>query len=542
MVIGGAEKALLSGRVWIGDGPRSAPGAPTAVAIRGGRVVAVGTDADVLEAVGPGAERIDLAGRRVVPGFMDSHTHFLDGGFGLAGVQLRDAASPAEFTRRVEAFVRAHPGAWVTHGAWDHERWGGALPHRSWIDAVTPNTPVFVSRLDAHMALANSAALARAGISSATPDPAGGVIVRDADGVPTGILKDEAMELVFRVIPPPTDAAVDRALDAAVRHAVARGVTHVTDMGGGEASWAGLAAYRRANADRRLALRAYVAVPIATWRRMAEYVAGEGREDGRVRWGLVKGFVDGSLGSGTAWFQAPYSDDAENTGIQVTDPGALRADILGADAAGLHVAVHAIGDRANDWLLDVYADARAANAPRDRRFRIEHAQHLTRAAIGRFGRDGVIAAMQPYHLIDDGRWAERRIGAERAGTAYAIRSLLAAGATVAFGSDWTVAPIDPLLGVHAAVTREPLDGSHAGGWIAEERIGVADAVTAYTRANAYAGFRDGDLGVLAPGHCADLVLLSDDIITIDPARIPDVRVDLTMVEGEIVFRRDAAIA
>lgn len=540
MATSDTETVLLGGRIWAGaDTPDRGDG-PTAVAIRGGRVIGVGTDTEALRLVGPGAARIGLNGRRVVPGFMDNHTHFLAGGFGLASVQLRDAATPAEFTRRVGAFAHAHPGAWITHGAWDHERWGGELPHRSWIDPVTAETPVFVSRLDAHMALANSVALARAGITSTTADPPGGAIVRDADGVPTGILKDAAMELVLRVIPRPSDGELDRALEAAARHAVALGVTHVTDMGGGEASWMGLAAYRRAELAGRFPLRAYVAVPIATWQRMADYVAREGRGSGRVRWGLVKGFVDGSLGSGTAWFHAPYADEPANTGLQVTDAEALRADIVAADGAGLHVAVHAIGDRANDWLLDVFAGAQAARPPRDRRFRIEHAQHLTRGAIPRFAHQGVIASMQPYHLADDGRWAERRIGLERTRTTYPIRSLLAAGTIVAFGSDWTVAPLDPLRGVHAAVTRRTLDGAHPGGWVPDERIGVVEAVRAYTRANAYAAFRDDDLGVIARGRRADLVVLSEDMLTGDPARLLDVRVDLTMVEGAIVFRRDAS--
>jgi hypothetical protein len=531
---GSADLVLTGGLIWTGPGsPVSGPRAATALAVAGGRVLEVGADGDVERLAGPRTERVDLAGRRVVPGFMDAHTHFIDGGFALAGVQLRDAATPAEFTRRIAGFARARPGEWITGGTWDHELWGGELPRKEWIDSVTRGTPVFVTRLDAHMGLANSRALELAGVTRETPDPPGGTIVRDAAGRPTGILKDEAMTLVSRVIPAPTEEQLDRALQAAAAHAVERGVTLVTDMG----SWEGLETYRRAARRGALPLRVYALVPIATWSRLAEYVAREGRGDHRVMWGGVKGFVDGSLGSTTAWFYAPYDDAPRTTGLTVTDTVELRAAIRGADAAGLHVIVHAIGDRANDWLLEAFAAARAANGPHDRRFRIEHAQHLTREAIRRFAADGVIASMQPYHAIDDGRWAEKRIGPERIRTTYAFRDLLDAGARLAFGSDWTVAPLDPLLGVYAAVTRRTIDGANPEGWVPEQKILVEEAMAAYTAANAYAAYLEDRLGTLEPGKYADLAVLSHDIFTIDPVAIEDSRVDLTMVEGEVVYRR-----
>ena len=518
------------------DGPESPvddPGGPTAVAIAGGRVLVVGTDAEIEPLIGPGTTRIDLRGRRVVPGFMDAHTHFVSGGFSLAGVQLRDAATRQEFARRVGAFAAAHVGEWVLDGTWDHELWGGELPHRAWIDSLTGDTPVFVSRLDGHMALANSRALALAGVTDRTPDPPGGAIVRDADGRATGVLKDAAMSLVFSVIPPPTPAQYDRALEAAARHAVARGVTMVTDMG----SWEGFETHRRARARDALPLRVYSLVPMATWRRLADFVDREGRGDARLFWGGVKAFVDGSLGSTTAWFYQPYDDAPGTAGLMVTDTAELREAILASDSAGLHAIVHAIGDRANDWLLDAFATARSANGARDRRFRIEHAQHLTPEAIQRIARDGVVASMQPYHAIDDGRWAEKRIGPTRIQTTYAFRDLLDAGAHLAFGSDWTVAPIDPLLGIYAAVTRRTIDGAHPDGWVPDQKITVAEAVKAYTAANAYAAFLEDDLGTLEPGKLADLVVLSDDIFLIDPVAIAKAQVDVTMVEGEVVYYR-----
>ncbi len=534
--MGAADLIVSRGRVWTGSDTDPAS-EPTAIAVRGGRVIALGDDAAIEALAGRETERITLAGRRVVPGFMDNHTHFVAGGFELAGIQLRDAFDSGDFVERIGRFAASRGGEWITGGAWDHERWGGALPHRDWIDHRTPETPVLVTRMDQHMGLANTRALALAGVGAETPDPPGGTIERDSAGRPTGILRDMALELVTRVIPPPSAEATDRALAAAARHAVERGVTHVTDMGGGEASWAGLAAYRRAAEAGRLSIRAYVAVPIATWDRMAAYVRREGWGDDRVRWGLVKGFVDGSLGSTTAWFHAPYTDAPETTGLTITDPAELAASIRAADAAGLRLAVHAIGDRANDWLLDAFAEARAANGPADRRFRIEHAQHLTRGAIRRFGTEGVIASMQPAHAIDDGRWAERRIGPERTRTAYPIRSLIDAGAVVTFGSDWTVAPLDPLLGVYAAVTRRTPDGAHPDGWVPGEKITVVEALAAYTRHNAYANDRERDLGMLAPGRYADFAVLSRDVLRVDPTEIADVQVDLTVVEGRVVFQR-----
>ena len=528
----GADTVLTGGVVWTGVSLNTET-IPTAIAIRDGRITAVGTDEEILRLAGSGTRRIELGGRRVVPGLMDAHTHFISGGFELAGVQLRDAATPEEFARRIGAFAGAHPGEWVTGGTWDHELWGGEPPRRNWIDSLTGDTPVFVSRLDGHMGLANSRALELAGVTAETPDPPGGTIVRDAAGEPTGVLKDEAQSLVYAVLPEPSEAELDRALDAAVAHALERGVTMVGDMG----TWDGHETYRRALAGGRLPMRVYSVVPIASWQRLADYVEREGTGDGRLFWGGVKGFVDGSLGSTTAWFYEPYDDDPGTTGLMVTDTAELRRSVLAADSAGFQLLVHAIGDRANDWLLDVFAEAARQNGARDRRPRIEHAQHLTPESIGRIAAEGVVVSMQPYHVIDDGRWAAKRIGSERIRRTYAFRDLLDAGAHVAFGSDWTVAPIDPLWGIYAAVTRRTTDGANPQGWVPEQKISVEEALAAYTMGSAYAVHRENVLGSLEPGKLADLVVLSDDILTIDPMEIERVRVDLTMVGGEVVFER-----
>ncbi len=526
-----ADLILVGGVVWTG-----VPGATdaTAVAIGDNEILSVGSDADVRAVATSGARVIDLGGRFVMPGFGDGHTHFIGGGFQLGSVDLRDAATPAEFARRIGDFAASQPaGRWITGGDWDHEMWGGALPERVWVDSLTSEHPVAVQRLDGHMMLANSLALELAGITRDTPDPAGGTIVRDARGEPTGVLKDAAMDLVFAVQPESSEDEMDEAFERAQQHALERGVTMIHDMG----SFGALETYRRAEQRGALRMRVYAFVPIAQWRQLASYVADAGRGDDLLKWGGLKGFVDGSLGSTTAWFYEPYQDEPNTSGLMVTDTAQLRTQIVGADSAGLHVVVHAIGDLANDWLLDTFEYAAAQNGARDRRFRIEHAQHLTSDAIARFNALGVLPSMQPYHAIDDGRWAEKRIGPDRIQRTYAFRSLLDAGAGLHFGSDWTVAPIDPLLGVYAAVTRHTTDGANPNGWVPAQKISVDEALHAYTAANAYAAFMEDRLGTLEAGRLADLVVLSADPRSVDPSMIPELRVDFTVVDGSVVFER-----
>ncbi len=526
-----ADLVLVGGPVWTGDEARpSAAG----VAIASGRILAVGEEDEIRARVGPGTEVIELAGRFAMPGFIDTHTHFIEGGFRLSAVDLRDADSPEEFARRLSGYVASlEPGEWILGGDWDHERWGGKLPDRSWIDAVTPDNPVFVTRLDWHMALANSRAMDLAGVAPNVSAPEGGEVVRDRSGRLTGVFKDEAMPLVAAHIPIPTEVQRDSALRAAMRHAGSLGVTGVTDMG----SWYDLETYERARRAGDLTLRVYAYVPLSTVDSLARRVANSGRGDDWLRIGGVKGFVDGSLGSGTALFEQPYTDEPENTGLFVTPIDELRSQIRRADAAGLQVAIHAIGDRAIRLLLDEFELLKSERGQRDRRYRIEHAQHLGPSAAARFGRLGVVSAMQPYHAIDDGRWAERRVGQERASRTYAFRSLLDDGVAVVFGSDWTVAPLDPLLGLYAAVTRRTLDGANPDGWVPEQKIDVEEALTAYTTTAAWAGFREDRTGSLVAGRLADVVVLSENPFAVEPARLSDLRVDLTLVGGREVFSR-----
>jgi len=529
-----AELVLLGGRVWTGD-PRQ-PQAE-AVAIGDGRILAVGRAESVRALIGPRTRVLNVHGRLVLPGFIDNHTHFLDGGFHLLSVDLRDARDPQEFARRIaERAKTLPPGRWITGGQWDHELWPGApLPRKEWIDPYTPNTPVFVTRLDGHMGLANSAALRQAGITRQTPDPPGGTIVRDPQtGEPTGILKDAAMSLVYRVIPEPSDHEYDEALRAALREAARFGVTSIQDI----TEWAHWPVYRRAHQRGELTVRVYARTPIPEWERQRELVAREGAGDQWLRLGGFKGFVDGSLGSTTALFFEPYADAPQTSGLlhsQMFPEGIMKQRIAAADRAGFQCSIHAIGDKANALVLDIFEEVIRENGPRDRRFRIEHAQHLRPQDIPRMARLGVIASMQPYHAIDDGRWAEKRIGRERCKTTYAFRSLLDAGVRVTFGSDWPVAPLNPLLGIYAAVTRRTLDGKNPNGWFPEQKITVEEAVRAYTIWGAYAEFAETVKGSIEVGKVADLVVLSRDIFAIPPEEIAQVEVLYTIVGGRIIY-------
>jgi len=527
---------VIHGPTWTGD-----PEHPTAdaIAIAGDSIVFVGDSAGAAALVGPTTEVLHAGAGMVLPAFADGHVHLLDGGLQLASVDLRDAATPEEFIRRIAAFARTQaPGEWILGGTWDHENWGGELPTRAWIDSVTPEHPVFVQRLDGHMALANSRALALAGLDRSMAEVAGGTIVRDANGELTGLLKDEAMGPVFAAIPAPSPAQADSSVAAAMRHANSKGLAAVSAVSAGLE----VDATRRLRAAGRQTLRTAFYPPLAAWRGVADRLAADGPGDDWIRLAGVKGFVDGSLGSTTALFFDPYLDEPSSRGLMVTPEDSLRRWIGAADSAGLQVVVHAIGDRANALLVSIFDSIATAHGPRDRRFRIEHAQHLRPEEIARLAPAGILASMQPYHAADDGRWAAKRIREPQLRGTYAFHSLLEAGATVVFGSDWYVAPIDPLLGIWAAVTRQTLDGAHPDGWYPAERISLDQALTAYTTANATATFAEARRGMLRPGMLADVVILDRDLRTIAPDRIRDAAVRTTVVGGQVVFRAEAAPA
>ncbi|HJQ67146.1 MAG TPA: amidohydrolase [Gemmatimonadales bacterium] len=530
-----ADIVIVGGTVW--TGLTSGQGRPGAVAIQGDKILAVGDSAEVVRTVGSKTVVVDAYGGLVMPGFADGHTHFVGGGFQLASIELRDAATPQEFVRRIAAYAqRLRPGEWITGGNWDHTLWPGQpLPRREWIDSVTPNNPVYIDRLDGHEALANTAALLAAHVTKATPTPEGGEILRDVrSGEPTGIFKDGALGLVYDVVPAPSAEQNDSALARALAYAATLGLTATAHM---SASWEDLASYRRLEKAGRMTLRVYLYLPLGDWRAVAETIHAAGPGDPWVRVAGLKEFMDGSAGSRTAYFFDAFDDSAGYHGLLRNPEQRMRTWIGDADSAGLQVAVHAIGDRANAILLAIYDSVAKAHGPRDRRFRIEHAQHLRREDIPSFGQLHVVPSMQPAHLIDDGRWVQQRIGPERIKTTYAFRTLLDTDAPLAFGSDWSVATLDPLIGVSAAVTRRTSDDKNPNGWVSDQKITVAEALRAYTAANAWAVFAENNWGALAPGRLADVVVVDHNLFTMAPESLATARVSVTIVGGKIVYRK-----
>lgn len=526
------SSALLisGGRVWTADAER--PWAEAVLCVDG-KIAAVGDLEDVKARAPEDATVFDAAGGLVTPGWWDSHIHLFDGGLNLASVQLRDASTPEEFTRRIGDFAKTRkPGEWIRGGDWDHTLWGGELPDRAWIDAVTPDNPVYIDRLDGHMALANTAALRAARVDEEAEAPEGGAIERDASGRMTGLLRDNAMGLVEANAPQPTAAQLLEALDSAADYLLARGVTSVVHMGSLEQ----MHVLRAARESGRLRFRVRAATPLSRWKRLSEEVERDGHGDEWLALGMLKGFVDGSLGSHTAAFEEPYDDKPSDRGLLVNDPEDLEAWTRGADGAGLQVAVHAIGDRAIRIQLDIFERVAKEHGERDRRFRIEHAQHIAPADLPRFAALDVIPSMQPYHCIDDGRWAEPLIGYQRCETTYAFRSLIDLGMPIAMGSDWHVAPATPIEGVYGAVTRRTLDGKNPDGWHPSQKISVEEALKGYTADSAYAAFAEDHRGVLRPGMAADLVVVDRDLFEVAPETLNEAQVRCTIVDGRVVYR------
>ena len=530
-----ADLIIIKAKVWTVDKNR-----PTAqaVAVLGDRIVAVGSNADVEAWRGPATKVIDAGGKLLLPGFNDSHVHFVSGGLQLEQVQLNDTTSKEEFVRRIGERAKQTPkGEWMLGGDWDETKWTPPqLPTKELIDPVTGDTPVFLSRYDGHMALANSAALRLAGVTAQTAEPAGGMIVRDANGNPTGALKDAAMELVNKLIPPLSHEQRLKAVKRALAHAASLGVTSVQHM---NPDYEDIAAYSELLDRGELTARIYAA-PLITQGVDDQVKIGIRRAFGSpyLRIGAVKAYADGSLGSRTAYFFDPFVDQPAEHGLlsdEMHPVSLMRDRMMKADAAGLQLCTHAIGDQAISIILDLYSELIKAHGEDDRRLRIEHAQHMAAKDFDRFAQLHVIASMQPYHAIDDGRWAEGRIGRNRASRTYAFRTFLDHGVRLAFGTDWDVAALNPMLTLYAAVTRETLDGKNPQGWFPEQKLTLAEAVEAYTMGSAYAEFQDKDKGSITPGKLADMVLLSDDIFSIPLDEISKVKVLRTLVGGWQVF-------
>lgn len=527
-----ADLILINGKIYTVESDQ--PWAE-ACAIKDGKFIAVGPTGAIQKYQGKRTEVIDLKGRLVLPGFNDAHVHFADGGFYLSGINLRDAKDELEFVERLRNFAaKLPPGEWIINGNWDHEAWPSKKhPSRSLIDSVTSNHPVLVQRLDGHIALANSLALKLAGITRETPNPQGGEIVKDAQtGEPTGILKDNAQSLVSAVIPAPTREQLKQTIKTAIRHANSLGVTSIQD----NSSAADLAIYQELWRAGELTLR------INAWRYGYLYQNFENLGilpnfgNDMLRIGTVKVFTDGSMGAGTALFFDPYEDDPATSGIPIYKEQDLYDLIRAIDKAGLQIAAHAIGDRANNWILNAFEKAFQANGRRDARHRIEHAQVVRPEDVTRYRELGIIASIQPSHCIDDMRWAEKRIG-QRCQNAYRFNSFLQAGAKIAFGTDWTVEPLNPMLGLYAAVTREFPEGGPEGGWHPEEKITLAQAIELYTLGSAYAEFQEDRKGSIKVGKLADLVVLDKNLFEVPAKEILNARVDLTLVDGKIVYQK-----
>lgn len=538
-----ADCIIHNALIWTGN-----PKTPTASALAcaDGKIIYVGDNAGVMQYRGPATKVLDLKQKRVVPGFHDTHVHFLAGGIFCSQVDLKDCANEEEFGKKLREFdQKLAPGRWMLGGNWDHDRtFGGTLPTAALLDKyVSPNRPVFLRRYDGHMALGNTRVLKLAGITEQTVDPSGGEVVRLSGGKePSGILRDNAMGLVTGrgLIPQNDDETIVEGVRRALDEARNVGVTAIDDMDGSGRStrykvWR---LYQSLEKKGELTCRVRLFWPLAEWQDLANLIAKEGRGDGLAQLGGCKGFMDGSLGSSTAKMFQPYLNEPGKTGQWVTPPSVMQARAEAADRAKLQVVVHAIGDEANAKMLDIFAVVLEKNGPRDRRFRIEHAQHLRREDYPRFKSADVIASMQPYHVIDDGRWAEGRIGTERCSSSYAYRSLLDEQAVLSFGSDWAVAPLNPLLGIDAAVNRRPLDGKYPQGWFPAQRINVEEALRGYTKDAAYAMFAEQARGTLEVNKQADLVVLDRDIL--DPShrdQIKETKVLLTILAGKVVFDR-----
>lgn len=546
---------LFNGKVFTADGRGTVA---EAIAVDGERIVAVGTTMEIRKDYQ--AEReIDLRGKLVTPGFNDAHLHFAGGGLSLLRVVLNDSRSLEEAQQRIAAKIRELPaGSWVLGRGWDHTLWGGQWPTRADLDKVAPNNPVFVQRVDGHVSWANSLALKKAGITRETKAPEGGEILHDAQGEPTGILKETAGELVSKVVPETTIAEGMRAIERALEEARRYGITSIQDNSG----------YDVTKGYRELLRQGKLTVRVAEWQDFEDSVeklksqraefASFKDDPLRLRLTALKGYVDGTLGSRTAAMLAPFADDPHNSGIPRRSSEELTRMIVERHKAGFQIALHAIGDKANRMALDGFESAIRDSArmtaegssgsgyenaekvvPQAIRHRIEHAQVVAPSDFTRFSRLNVLASMQPSHAISDKRWAQDRLGEYRVQGAYAWHKMQAFGVHVPFGTDWPVEPINPYLGLYAAVTRQSTEGEPTGGWWPQERLSIADAIRCYTAEGAYATFEEKDKGQLVAGMLADMVIHSRDLLTIKPEEILRTESLMTILGGKIVYESQA---
>lgn len=502
------------------------------IATKNNRILELGID-NYSHLISSNTKLIDLKNNFLLPGFIDNHTHFIYGGTKLNYISLQNSLTQYEFINAFREYIpNINNGLWLQGGNWDHENWGGALPNKSWIDSLTNNNPVLVSRVDGHMALANSKALEEANINENTPNPVGGEIVKDINtGIPTGILKDTAIDIVRKLIPKQSHSEQDSILKTSMNYASSQGITQIHDM----ATWDDLQTFRR-NKD-KLTLRIKTYTWYEDWEKLIDLIDKYGKGDNILRWDGIKAMIDGSLGSRTAWMHNHYLDDKNTNGImRIKDTNSFKKMITNLDKNGIQLAIHAIGDKANDWIIKQSMNLNKVNGLIDRRIRIEHAQHLTKDAIEKIINNDIIPSMQPYGCIDDTRWMHKRINSDLMSRTYIFKTFIDKNVNLTFGSDWDVTPLNPLFGIYAAVSRKTIDGSNPGGWNPEQKLTVEEAISCYTNNNSYAVFSEKNIGVLQKDMLADFVVLSKDITSIKIDDILKTRVLNTIYNGKEVFR------
>ena len=529
-----ADLILTNAVIYTGEGfAEDKPATVEAMAIRGGKVIGIGSSDDMMRLAGAKTRVRDVdtekTGVYVFPGFDDAHTHLAQAGSMKLNLDLSGARSRQAMMAAVAEFARTlPPGHWIAGRRWDQTLWPGqALPDRQELDEVTAGHPAFLVRVDGHIALANTAALKAAGIAAGTKAPQGGAIDLDARGQPTGIVRESAQDLVTQVIPPPTAAERKRGLELAIADAVANGVTSVQDF----SDWEDFRAAEELEKEGKLGVRISEWIPFkAPLEEEKRERAQHRRDDPMLHTGMLKGFMDGSLGSRTAALKQPYRDDPGNTGLPQFTQAELNAMTVERAKAGFQIGFHAIGDKGVEMALDALSQP---GVPRTARNRIEHAQVVDETEIARFRELGVIASMQPSQLLTDMRWAEARLGTQRAAYSYAWKSFLDAGVRLAFGTDYPVEPISPCRGLYAAVTRKSEDGRQS--YFPEQRISRGQALFAYTQGSAYAEFAEKTKGRLEPGFDADFILVDRDLYWVPARELLQARTLETYSGGRQVF-------
>ncbi len=531
-MLGIKKKAYVNGKIYTVD-----PNRPWAEAIItvGDKIAFVGNNNEIAKYIDDETEIIELKGDFVLPGFIDSHTHLFLGGITLLGVDLSKAESSEEFVEELKKHIETKPGKWVIGGNWNHQNWKEIiLPQKEWVDSFSKDTPIFVHRMDYHMAFVNSAVLKIAGITKDTPDPTGGIIERDKlTGEPTGILKDKAVELVWKIIPEPAGEELEAILRAAFNEAKRLGVTSVHDVCYNN-HFKGLQKFRR---EEGLTCRVNARLPLEYIPSLNEAEIEHGLGDDILRLGSLKAFADGALGSGTALFFQPYTDDPSSVGIgsEMFESGKLHELAKLADKSKWPLSIHAIGDKAISEIIDLANELSTSYPQWDRRFRLEHAQHIAPKDIPRLKEESIIVSGQPCHHSSDGNWALKKIGSERLRWTYAFKSFLDSGAKLCFGSDWPVVTLDPIQGIHSAVTRETFDGKFPDGLVPEEKISVKEAIECYTINGAYAEYAENKKGSISVGKLADFVILSANLFEIPEREIKNQFVKRTVFNGDTIY-------